>query len=154
MTPSQARNAIKKCLKEIIYPRTTKQDIGKIWVYFKNRCAYCGITLIKESRKGHIDHLHSEMKGGSNRLSNLVLTCATCNGDEKREASWNEFLAYKCATDNKTYRERSRQIANWIEINGGQPMLTKDEIKILSSEFEIINQVLSASIVKLKNFKM
>jgi 5-methylcytosine-specific restriction endonuclease McrA len=154
MTPSQARNAIKKCLKEIIYPRPTRQDKDNIWVYFKNRCAYCEITLTKESRKGHIDHLYSEMEGGSNRLSNLVLTCATCNGDEKRETNWNEFLAKKCATDSKAYLERSRQIASWIEINGGQPILTKNEMKILSSEFEVINQVLSASIVKLKNIKM
>jgi hypothetical protein len=121
MKPPQARNAIKKCLKALIDPKPKNQDKDKIWVYFKNRCAYCGDTLTKESRKGHIDHLHSEMEGGSNRLSNLVLTCATCNGDEKREANWSEFLAEKCGADSKAYRERSKQIANWVEINGGQP---------------------------------
>ena len=154
MTPSQARNAVKKCLKALIDPKPKKQDKNKIWAYFNNKCAYCGDTLTQESRKGHIDHLYSEMKGGSNRLSNLVLTCATCNGDEKRESNWKEFLAEKCGGDSKSYRERSTQIANWVEINGGQPILTKKEIHILSSEFVKINQILTESVEKLRNNKM
>ena len=154
MTPSQARNVIKKCLKALIDPKPKKHDKDEVWSYFNNECAYCGDTLTQESRKGHIDHLYSEMEGGSNRLSNLVLTCATCNGDEKREANWHEFLAEKCGSDSMAYRERSQKIANWIEINGGQPKLTKEEIYMLSSEFDRVNQVLNESVEKLRNIKM
>lgn len=154
MTPSQARNSIKKCLKALIDPKPKNNDKNQIWAFFKNKCAYCGLLLTQESRKGHIDHLHSEMEGGSNRLSNLVLTCATCNGDEKRELNWKEFLFEKCGEDNKLYQERSTKIYNWIKINGGNPILSEKEKDILETEFIKINQVLTKSVESLRSLKM
>lgn len=154
MSPSQARNALKKCLKALIDPKPKKEEKERIWSFFQSKCAYCGKALTKESRKGHIDHLYSEMEGGSNKLSNLVLTCASCNGDEKREESWEGFLATKCAADRDTYLEKSRHIADWVKINGAQPMLTKEQIEILPSEFESVNEALTKSVERLRNGKM
>lgn len=152
-TPSQTRNSIKKCLKAIVDPKPKKADKDRIWSYFENRCAYCGAEIVRDSRKGHIDHLFSEMEGGSNRLSNLVLTCATCNGDEKREEDWESFLATKYGANKEIIQERSWRIRRWIELNGGQPMLTKDQQEILETEFNNINNVLSEAVNRLREMK-
>jgi hypothetical protein len=154
MTPSQARNAIKKCLKALIDPKPNKEAKERIWSYFENNCAYCGKALTKASRNGHIDHLYSEMDGGSNKLSNLVLTCAICNGDEKRESNWEVFLAEKCGTDSKLSKVRANKIRQWININGGEPMLSEKQEHILASEFTRINRVLTESVERLRDVKM
>ena len=66
MTPSQARNAIKRSLKALIDPKITKADKALIWEYFENSCAYCGCGLKLNERKAHIDHVIPESEGGSN----------------------------------------------------------------------------------------
>ena len=38
-------------------------------------CAYCG----KPGLKLQVEHIHPKAKGGSNRISNLTLSCETCN---------------------------------------------------------------------------
>ncbi len=150
MTPSQARNAIKKCLKALVDPKPTKDEKDCIWAYFGNGCAYCGSSLTKKSREGHIDHLYSEMKRGSNRLSNLVLACETCNGDEKRESSWENFLVEKCGAGTDIFEERADKIRRWILQNGNQPLISETQEEMLASEFACINQVLTEKIERLR----
>ena len=154
MTPSQARNAIKKSLKALIDPTPKNNEKILIWSYFNDSCVYCGQGLLKESRKGHIDHLYSEMAGGANKLSNLVLTCSTCNDDEKRESNWLDFLKVKCGIDDKTFIDRKARIENWININGGDPFLSVEENNLLAGEFEKINKVFSVAVENLRRTKM
>lgn len=154
MTPSQARNAIKKSLKALIDPPPKDNEKKKIWQYFNNSCAYCGQDIEKESRKGHIDHLHAETDNGANKLSNLVLTCSTCNGDEKREMNWLNFLKVKCGIDDKSFADRKDRIENWIKINGGDPFLSTDKINLLSTEFETVNKAFSEAVEKIRRTKM
>jgi len=151
MTPSQARNSIKKALKAIVDPKPKKNDKDVIWLFFESKCAYCGISIKKESRLGHIDHLHSEMENGSNKLCNLVLTCSKCNGDEKRERDWKEFLKFKCRNDKKAYLERKSKINSWVRMNGDNSLLPRSTFELLESEFKRIDKVFSDSIEKLKN---
>ena len=125
MTPSQASNPIKKSLKALVDPKPKQRDKDAIWKLFRFRCAYCGVQLTKESRRGHIDHFYSEMDGGSNKLCNLVLTCSTCNGDEKRESNWNEFLNDKCGNDAQRYTEREPKINIWVRMIGSVLLFPK-----------------------------
>src|SRR5690606_20116359 len=39
------------------------------------QCAYCGVSNVPLQ----IDHIHPKSRGGSNRVSNLTLACASCN---------------------------------------------------------------------------
>jgi 5-methylcytosine-specific restriction endonuclease McrA len=57
-------------------------------VKWKHRCAYCsaGETRLE------IDHVHPRSRGGSNRVSNLVLACRSCN-EAKADQSIEVFLA-------------------------------------------------------------
>jgi hypothetical protein len=63
MTPSQARNTIKKSLKALVDPKITNADKAVIWQHFENCCAYCGCGLNPNERKAHIDHVIPESEG-------------------------------------------------------------------------------------------
>ncbi|MER7495694.1 HNH endonuclease [Streptomyces pharetrae] len=55
-----------------------------------NACAYCEATGVPLN----IDHLHPRSRGGSHRVSNLVLACVPCN-QAKGNASAETFLAHR-----------------------------------------------------------
>ena len=57
---------------------------------WQRRCAYCGA----ESVPLEIEHVVPRSKGGSNRVSNLTLSCRDCN-QQKGNRSVQEFLAGK-----------------------------------------------------------
>ncbi len=106
---SMAKNLMRRAMNEIVDP--SPNDVGPVWQAFGNRCAYCDVSLDPDGRVGHIDHAVS---GGGNHLGNLVLSCARCNGDAKREESWQEFLR-RTVTDADAARERAERISAWIE---------------------------------------
>lgn len=106
---SQAKNKMRKTVEAIIDP--PPRDVQPIWDYFGSTCAYCGASLSRPDRKAHIDHATA---GGGNQLGNLILACSTCNGDEKLDESWREFLRRR-APDDDVYAERERRIVRWID---------------------------------------
>lgn len=55
---------------------------------FNRTCAYCGATNIPLE----IEHIHPKSRGGSNRVSNLTLSCRTCN-EEKNNLLLDEWVA-------------------------------------------------------------
>jgi CRISPR/Cas system Type II protein with McrA/HNH and RuvC-like nuclease domain len=150
MTPSQARNAIKKSLKVLVDPKITKADKVVIWQHFENCCAYCGCGLNPNERKAHIDHVIPESEGGSNRLCNLILTCPTCNGDEKRDMPWQEFLTTKYDAKSKKYKRRYDKIMSWFELHSGSPTITNEQQAQLNSAFDEINASYSKVVEQIK----
>lgn len=115
MTPGYAKNTMRRTLRAVVDPEPTAKEISSLWEYFSSACAYCGMSLQKESRKGHIDHLISATKGGVNHISNRVLSCSICNGDEKGESHWLEFLTRK-VKDPSLFVSRKRKIEKWISL--------------------------------------
>lgn len=114
VTPSMAKNQIKRSLLQIVDLHPNKMQKQQIWRYFDNKCAYCDITIDPNSRQGHLDHLLAVQNGGSNDIYNFVLACNICNGDEKRETQWREFLISKCKNlSDSTYVERLTKIETW-----------------------------------------
>ena len=109
-----AKNQIKRSLLQVIDTHPNKAQKQQVWSYFDNKCAYCNIVIEPNSRTGHLDHLHAVKDGGSNDVYNFVLACNICNGDEKREMPWREFLVIKCQNlPNSVYVERLAHIENW-----------------------------------------
>jgi 5-methylcytosine-specific restriction endonuclease McrA len=53
-------------------------------------CAYCGATGVPLN----IDHVRPRSRGGSNRISNLILACRSCN-EAKGSTPVEEFLAHR-----------------------------------------------------------
>jgi len=100
-TPSMAKNMIKRSLLAVIDPHPSKAEVELLWKYFQSSCAYCGVEIPRESRTGHMDHVVSSALGGSNSIYNHVLSCSRCNGDEKKEESWQSFLTRKATNQPK-----------------------------------------------------
>lgn len=110
---SLAKNIMAKALREIIDRPPSARRTADLWAYFENRCCYCGVPLDPSSRRAHLDHLESAAEGGRNSISNMVLACATCNGDLKRQRPWREFLREMCP-DPKVYSRRLAKIRDWL----------------------------------------
>jgi len=112
-TPGYVKNMIRRCFREQIDRSPTKSQLGKIWDYFHNSCAYCGKTLDRKNKEGHIDHLASASQRGANNISNRVLSCATCNEKEKLDEDWRVFLEKKIS-DKHLREERIKRIEQWM----------------------------------------
>jgi hypothetical protein len=106
---------MRRALQAVVDPEPTDKEISSLWEYFGSSCAYCGLSLKKENREGHIDHLVSATKGGVNHISNRVLSCSICNGDEKGESHWLEFLTLK-VKDPSLLKFRKNRIERWISL--------------------------------------
>lgn len=114
VTLSMAKNQLRKALLTVAYPWPSKMQIEEMRSYFKHCCAYCGVPIDPNRRIGHLDHIVSLAEGGTNNVHNLVLACRTCNGDEKREKHWEDFLREKCGSDTNTYTIRNAHVRSWI----------------------------------------
>jgi len=101
-------------------------------------------------RNAHVDHLVAESNGGSNRLANLVLSCGKCNGDEKREGSWEDFLVNKCRGNSHELQLRRTRILEWIESNGSVQGLANHQIELIEAAFNRINTTFTACVSELR----
>lgn len=114
-TPSMAKNKMRRSLLAIYDPPPSNTEVNQLWNYFESRCTYCGVEIERKSRTGHLDHLVSSPEGGRNNIHSHALSCARCNGDEKREEPWDSFLAKK-AESSSGYNERKTKIENWLAL--------------------------------------
>jgi hypothetical protein len=76
---SQVKNYIRRTLWKAADPDPSTKQKQALWVHFGSRCAYCGCELDPKERKTHLDHLEAS---GRNHISNRVLSCNVCNGDD------------------------------------------------------------------------
>src|SRR3954468_22776241 len=104
---SAAKNRMARAVESILDPWPASTE--PIWDFFGSECAYCGVKLVKGERLGHIDHATSN---AGNHLGNLVLACSVCNGDEKRDVDWRDFLDQK-VSDPALRQERTWRIERW-----------------------------------------
>jgi hypothetical protein len=145
--PPQARNSIKKALWGLLDKPLKGSQLDEIWHFFDSQCAYCGVPLDRSRREGHADHLVSVSIGGTNSMSNFVLSCGKCNGDDKRETDWEPFLAQR-NPDSRMRDERRQRIVGWIELNKGavphrDPVLVALVESQVSKALECFNQAVA-----------
>ena len=133
--PAYVKNVIKRSLREIVDPSPTEKDEQRIWAFFNSECAYCGKTLSKPHKEGHIDHLVSSALDGTNHISNRVLACATCNEKEKLDSPWEKFLTQK-NRDKTTASRRREKILEWQGMHNKTTVKkeTLDKIRSLGNE--------------------
>lgn len=134
-TVAQAKNLMHRAVDEIVDP--SPRNVDPLWKYFGGRCAYCGKELDRDEREGHVDHA---VAGGDNHLGNLVLACGVCNGDEKREESWREFLRKK-TPDDAAFSIREGRILAWFELHSRPPTVDSPEVARVRAQIdELIEQ--------------
>lgn len=112
---------MRRCLIAVLDSHPSHTDISALWQYFSSSCAYCGVQLERLARSGHLDHVVASSSGGTNDIHNHVLACGRCNGDEKREGSWQSFLARK-VTDQTEATQRQGHIQAWLDRAEGRSM--------------------------------
>lgn len=152
MTPSQAKNAIFKALLEIVDPPPKPSEERRIRAFFENRCAYCSCEIPPVGRTGHIDHLIPRQQGGTNHLSNLVLACNICNGDEKLDQGWRDFINHK-VLDPAQLQERIDRIEAWILQEGGPVSMSAQTQATIREAHSRVSQALDREISNLKEKK-
>ena len=106
---SQAKNTMRRALRTLLDPPPKPAAQLPLREHFKHRCAYCDDPATP--RDGHIDHAAPD---GGNGLGNLLLACKRCNGDEKREMPWEEFLRKKASADGAVFEQRRQHILAWF----------------------------------------
>jgi hypothetical protein len=107
-----AKNAMHRSIEALYCRPLNNYEKELIWEYFRSRCAYCDKQIDREHRHGHMDHLECSTSGGTNYVRNRVLACKECNGNEKREQCWQDFIKAKCP-DSRTFRIRMNRIVAW-----------------------------------------
>jgi hypothetical protein len=125
---SAAKNRMARAVESILdsWPAST----DPIWDFFSSECAYCGVKLVKGERLGHIDHATSK---AGNHMGNLVLACSVCNGDEKLDKNWREFLEQKVA-DQASRQERIERIERWQALHPKPDLTVPPEVAALDAE--------------------
>jgi regulator of sigma D len=112
MTVPQARSAIRKALTGIVDPKPRKSAITAMWVHFDRKCAFCRRSLDRDKREGHADHLVAGASRGHNHIYNRVLACGTCNGDQKLDHPWEDFLR-SVVCQEEDFTTRKQRIEKW-----------------------------------------
>jgi 5-methylcytosine-specific restriction endonuclease McrA len=151
-TPSMAKNKIKRSLSAICDPHPSKKEEKALWEYFNYQCAYCGIEIEKDSRTGHLDHLVPSSEVGTNSIFNHALSCAKCNGDDKREEEWGSFLKKKAETE-AILQSRRDHIEGWLQ----QAPASTNTTEFISMRESIIDKALSdfdSSVAKMRELRI
>jgi len=147
MTAAYAKNTIRRALRAVVDREPSPSEITKLWEYFSSACAYCSRRLKREKREGHLDHL---LSGGSNYISNRVLSCGLCNGDEKRDKNWIEFLREK-TSDASTFNQRRSKIEAWCTLVA--QVAPKDENKRIEVEIERAVSAFDTALANLRQLR-
>ena len=79
---------------------------------FGRKCAYCD----KQNVPLQIEHIHPRSKAGSNRISNLTLSCEKCNV-KKGTTNIRDFLKKDPSKLEKILRESKKPLADTAAVN-------------------------------------
>jgi hypothetical protein len=108
-SPARVKNLMHRAFNDLLDPPPSVAEQKRVRAHFGDRCAYCDAPA--EPRDGHLDHADA---AGGNGIGNLILACKRCNGDEKREMNWDQFVMLKSAGDAEAYVRRHARIAAWM----------------------------------------
>lgn len=150
-TIPMAKNIAARCLRNIVDPVPTNKERAVVWEYFGNCCAYCGIEMNPADRVGQLDHVIPVSEGGSNHLTNFVLSCPQCNGGDKRDMDWVEFIDTK--TDGGV-AARKQRIEEWI--SQGSPAerrLTHEQLIALDQAIEDVKAAITTAAESLRDIR-
>lgn len=150
LSPSQVKNLMCRGLRLLLDPDPERADRLRAYEFFDCRCAYCGIEI--ELGKGDLDHLISAATGGSNHISNRVLSCKPCNAEEKREMAWKDFLKKKCP-DEQVLAKRQVKIEEWVNQCGDIRILPEETLRLLKYECERVTAEYDVACHNIRNIR-
>ena len=69
-----------------------KRRVDKLLRIYGSICVYCGNSLSKKEIT--IDHVQPKSKGGTGKISNLVIACKKCNASKADRFDKPKYLSY------------------------------------------------------------
>lgn len=114
MTAGYAKNTIRRALRAVVDPEPSEKEVAEIWDFFSS-----ALTVVASSRRGCgrvMSILVPATAAGTNHISNRVLSCSGCNGDEKGDEPWLNFLRAK-TKDQTLFKNRRKRIEDWMSRN-------------------------------------
>jgi 5-methylcytosine-specific restriction endonuclease McrA len=88
---------------------------------WNRQCSYCGIKDVPLE----IDHIHPRSKGGSNRVSNLTLSCRSCN-QRKSNQPIEQFLANNPTTLKRILAQAKAPLKDAAAVNSTRKALVRE----------------------------
>lgn len=61
----------------------TLDEVKTLFAVMDGRCAYCGAHEDSEGKTFHLEHVIARSAGGRNHISNLTISCPTCNAKKQ-----------------------------------------------------------------------
>lgn len=144
-TVSQAKNFMKRTVGEILDRSPSNAQVHALWEHFEGRCAYCRKPLEAGARDWHLDHADS---GRGNHAGNRVLACGICNGDEKREQGWREFLRAKASPSE--YDRQEILIRAWLDEHARNDEENVAEVMTVLAELDVLVEQFASKCSELK----
>ncbi|MDY6897146.1 MAG: RNA-guided endonuclease IscB [Cyanobacteriota bacterium] len=91
------------------------------------KCSYCGAYNVSLE----VEHIHPKSKGGSNRISNLCLSCHECN-EEKADRDVEDFLQDKPDVLKKIKAQQKKSLKDVAAVNCANNKL----FQVIKNSFE------------------
>jgi 5-methylcytosine-specific restriction endonuclease McrA len=95
----------------------TRQFLLEKW---GRQCAYCGVKDVPFQ----VEHIHPRVKGGSNSITNLTLSCEKCN-TKKGTKDIKDFLKKDPSKLEKILKQAKRPLADAAAVNTTRTALLK-----------------------------
>src|SRR5690606_3680729 len=103
----------------------TPKEIQALYMAFDGECLYCGEKEDENGRAHHIDHVIPISDGGRHHISNLVLSCASCNPSKGNKPLFVFFFEKR---GEQFTEERFAKLVHYLSLVRQQPVeeITKD----------------------------
>lgn len=111
----------------------TLKEIQALFAAFDGKCIYCEKTEEETGESHHVDHVIPVSEGGRHHISNLVLSCASCN----RQKGDRPFIELYLRKQKEINAENFNALIYYISLTSGQPV---DEILIKFINDYVVNQ--------------
>lgn len=96
----------------------TRKELEALHAVYDGICAYCGKVETDEEHPHGVDHVIPTSKGGRHHISNLQITCHSCNSSKGNRS----FLTYYFRKKEDITDERFSGVVWFIAFTSGQPV--------------------------------
>jgi 5-methylcytosine-specific restriction endonuclease McrA len=95
----------------------TLDEIKALFTAFDGECIYCGAQEEPDGHAFHLEHLIPRSQNGADHISNLVISCRTCNSKKGNRPVIDFFLTEESFTD-----ENFNTLVSYIALSSEMPV--------------------------------
>ncbi|EKN66035.1 HNH endonuclease [Neobacillus bataviensis LMG 21833] len=96
----------------------TLEEVKALFETFDGHCIYCGAKEDPDGPTFHLEHIYARSQGGRNHISNLVISCPTCNAKKGAKPVVDYFFANRDRFGDKNFT----LLAYYVAITSRQPV--------------------------------